>query len=112
MALFAEILILYNSKPRVTGIMLMAGQADNHRTKIFLRVEDHFGEFITKDIAEIIVSIIRINVDCFFFLYKCVEYLLFCMCVFIKSPIYIRSMAKLHICFEIKGLARAIDVHF
>jgi hypothetical protein len=58
MAFFAAILISYTSKPRGTGLVLMAGEADSYRTKISLRIEDHFGESVRKDIAEIIVSTI------------------------------------------------------
>jgi hypothetical protein len=36
----------------------MPGKADSYRTKISLRIEDHFGESVKKDIAEITVSTI------------------------------------------------------
>jgi hypothetical protein len=58
MTFFAAVLISYTAKPGGTGLMLMAGQADSYRTKLSLRIEDHFGESIWKDIAEIIVSTI------------------------------------------------------
>ncbi|XP_069681274.1 polycystin family receptor for egg jelly-like [Periplaneta americana] len=48
-----EVLISYRFKPHRTGLVLMAGPPEDYKTKISIRVEDHFGQFFKKEIAEI-----------------------------------------------------------
>ncbi|PSN38940.1 hypothetical protein C0J52_08948 [Blattella germanica] len=52
-----EIMISYSLRPEMNDILLAAGtEANNYATNIFVRVEDHVGEFVKKHVATVVVK--------------------------------------------------------
>ena len=54
----AEVLIRYSLKQEMKDLLLTAGtSANNFRTSVYVRIEDHFGEFVKRVIATVTVSV-------------------------------------------------------